>query len=75
MKEYEIVVKYCNACAGAARPETGFDEAQLNSPEEYVRRKHGKEFEQFRKEVLDDGRVVFVFDNGGVSYSYEFTEI
>lgn len=34
MKEYEIVAKYCNACAGSSRPQTFFEEAELNSPED-----------------------------------------
>ena len=29
MKEYEIVAKFCNACAGESRPETYFDEIEL----------------------------------------------
>ena len=75
MKEYEIVAKYCNGCAGSSRPETSFEEAELENTDEFVRRKHGKDFEKFKKEVLPDGRVLYTFDTGGVKYSYEFTEI
>ena len=28
MKEYEIVAKFCNACAGDSRPQTFFEEAE-----------------------------------------------
>lgn len=28
MKEYEIVAKFCNACAGNSRPQTFFEEAE-----------------------------------------------
>lgn len=75
MKEYEIVAKYCNACAGSSRPQTFFEEAELNSPEEFVRMKHSREFEKFTKALLPDGRIVFTYDNGSVSYTYEFTEL
>ena len=75
MKEYEIVEKYYNACAGKYKPQTSFEEAELANPDDYVRRKHGKEFDKFQKELLADGRILYVYDNGSVSYSYEFTEI
>ena len=75
MKEYEIVAIFCNACAGSGRPQTFFEEAELNSPEEYVRTKHSRDYQEFSREVLDDGRIVFLLDNGSVSYRYEFTEI
>ena len=75
MKEYEIVAKFCNACAGSARPETHFEEAELENTDAYVRAKHGKDFDKFQKEILDDGRILYTFDNGSVAYSYEFTEI
>lgn len=75
MKEYEIVAFFCNACAGSGRPQTFFEEAELNSPEEYVRTKHSRNYQEFSREVLDDGRIVFLLDNGSVSYRYEFTEI
>ena len=75
MKEYEIVVKFYNACAGASRPQTFFEEAELSDPGAYVRMKHGKDFDIFTREVLSDGRIVFRFDNGSVRYVYEFTEL
>ena len=75
MKEYEIVAKFCNACAGSSRPQTFFEEAELNSPDDFVRMKHSKEFSQFRKEILPDGRILYSYDNGSVMYSYEFTEL
>lgn len=75
MKEYEIVAKYCNACAGSARPETHFEEAELANTDAFVRAKHGKDFEKFVKQTLADGRILYTYDNGSVMYSYEFTEI
>ena len=74
MKEYEIVVKYCNACAGDDRPQTTFEEAELENTDDYIRMKHGREFDRFRKEILPDGRILYAYGNGSVSYSYEFTE-
>ena len=75
MKEYEIVAKFLNGCAGAAHPQTSFEEAQLSSPEDYVRTKHGKDFEKFIREENSHSQVVFTYDNGTVTYIYEFTEL
>ena len=75
MKEYEIVAKFYNACAGSSRPQTFFEEAELESTDEFVRMKHSKDFERFQKEILADGRVIYTYDNGSVTYSYEFTEL
>lgn len=75
MKEYEIVAKFLNGCAGAARPQTFFEEAELSDPADFVRAKHRKDFPKFVKEVLPTGQVVFTYDNGTVTYIYEFTEL
>ena len=75
MKEYEIVYKYLNGCAGAAHPQIEFCEAELNCPEDYIRQKHTRDFDKFTKEVLSDGRIVFTYDTGGVAYIYEFTQL
>ena len=74
MKEYEIVAKFCNACAGSSRPQTFFEEAELNNTDDFVRMKHGKDFDKFQKEILPDGRVLYTYSSG-VTYSYEFTEL
>jgi hypothetical protein len=75
MKEYEIVAKFCNACAGSSRPQTFFEEADLESTDDFVRMKHSKDFEKFKKDTLSDGRILYTYDNGSVTYSYEFTEL
>lgn len=75
MKEYEIVVKFCNACAGSSRPETFFEEAELEDTDVYVRTKHSREFDRFRKEIRPDGQILYTYDNGSVMYSYEFTPL
>ena len=75
MKEYEIVAKFCNACAGSSRPQTFFEEAELENTDEYVRMKHNRDFSKFSKEVLPNGQIVYKYDNGCVMYSYEFTEM
>jgi len=38
-------------------------------------KKHSRDFDKFTKEVLADGRIVYQYDNGSVTYSYEFTEL
>ena len=75
MKEYEIVAKFLNGCAGAAHPQTFFEEAELSNTDDFVRMKHGKDFHKFQKEVLPTGQVVYTYDNGTVTYIYEFTEL
>lgn len=75
MKEYEIVVKFYNACAGSSRPQTFFEEAEISSTDDYVRMKHSRDFEKFKKEILPDSRIVYSYDNGSVAYIYEFTEL
>ena len=75
MKEYEIVAKFLNGCAGAAHPQTFFEEAELANTDDFVRMKHGKDFDKFQKEVLPTGQVVYAYDNGTVIYIYEFTEL
>ncbi|MBQ8797673.1 MAG: hypothetical protein IJZ56_05735 [Oscillospiraceae bacterium] len=75
MKEYEIVAKFLNGCAGAAHPQTFFEETELEDTDAFVRSKHGRDFDKFTKEILDDGKILYTYDNGTVCYSYEFTEI
>ena len=75
MKEYEIVAKFLNGCAGAAHPQTFFEEAELANTDDFVRMKHGADFAKFVKEVLEDGRILYTYDNGTVCYIYEFTEL
>lgn len=74
MKEYEIVARFYNACAGSSRPETYFEEKELNSTDEYIRMKHSRDFDKFTKEIMPNGQIVYKYDNGSVSYTYEFTE-
>ena len=74
MTEYEIVAKFINGCAGEAYPQTTFEEAELSDPDDYIRQKHGRDFEKFQKEIQADGRIVYTYRNG-VTYIYEFTEI
>ena len=75
MKEYEIAAKLCKACAGNSRPQTFFEEVELENPDDYVRMKHCKDFAKFSKETLPTGQIVYKYDNGSVMYSYEFTEL
>ncbi len=74
MKMYEIVAKYLNGCSGAAYPQTFFEEAELANTDDFVRMKHGKDFDKFVKEILPDGRIIYTFQST-VCYIYEFTEI
>ena len=75
MKEYEIVATFLNGCAGSAHPQTFFEEAELSDTDSYVKTKHGRDFERFVKEIQPNGKTVYTYDNGTVTYIYEFTEI
>ena len=75
MKEYEIVATFLNGCAGAAHPQTFFEEAELANTDDFVRTKHSRDFDKFIREIKEDGQIVYTFDNGTVTYIYEFTEI
>ena len=75
MKEYEITFTYLNGCAGAAYPLTSFEEAELNCPADYIRSKHGKDFDRFVTEHPEPGKEIWKFDNSCVSYTYEFNEL
>lgn len=74
MKEYEIVTTYLNGCAGAAYPQTDFEEAELDDTDTFIRAKHGKDFDKIKKEILPNGHIVYTYENG-VTYIYEFTEL
>ncbi len=74
MKEYEIVFTYLNGCAGSAYPQTSFEEAALADPADYVRRKHGKDFDKFVRETGEDGQTIYAW-RGVMTYIYEFSEI
>ena len=75
MKAYEIVMTYLNGCSGEAYPITTFEEAELWDTDAYVQEKHGKDFPKFIKEMRAGGQVVYTFDNGTVTYIYEFTQL
>lgn len=75
MKEYEIVLTYLNGCAGAAHPVRSIEEAEIASPEAYLCSKHTKDHDKFVKEVSADGRVLYRFSNGTITYIYEFIEL
>lgn len=75
MKDYEIVSTYLNGCSGAAHPETSFEEIALESPEDYLRMKHGKDHRKFVKELRPDGQPVYIYNTGAVCYIYEFNEL
>jgi hypothetical protein len=74
MKEYEIVCTYLNGCAGAAYPQRSFDEAELNDPADYIRSKHGRDFDKFTLETGENGQVRYAC-RGKVTFIYEFTEL
>lgn len=72
--EYEIVCTFLNGCAGAAYPQTTFEEAEITGPEDYLKKKHGKDFERFVKEERPDGKTVYAYRDT-VTYIYEFNEL
>lgn len=75
MKEYEIVARFCNACAGSSKPQIFIEELELKNTDDYVRMKHGPDFEKFSKKTVSNVQTIYHYDNGSVSYTYEFNEI
>ena len=75
MNEYEIVYTYLNGCAGEAYPQTSFEEAEIESPEAYLKAKFGKDYAYFVKTVGEKGQMIYTFDNGVIKHIYEFVEL
>ncbi|HJB14697.1 MAG TPA: hypothetical protein IAA05_01470 [Candidatus Blautia excrementipullorum] len=73
-KEYEVVAEICNACAGSERPQTFIEEAELENTDDYVRMKHGRDWELVKKEILPSGDIQYTLDKGSITYKYTFTE-
>ena len=73
-KEYEIVVELSNACAGSGRPQIYVEEAELENPDDYVRMKHARDWDQVQKEILSSGEIRYTLEKERVSYKYTFTE-
>lgn len=42
--------------------------------EDYIRMKHGKDFNKFQKEFPSDKQIIYRYNSDSVSYVYEFTE-
>ena len=57
MKEYEIAIKSWNSCGEQSNATTRFEEVEIESPDEYLRAKHGVDFPKFSKEVTSTGRL------------------
>ena len=74
MREYEVVCTYLNGCAGEAYPQTSFEEICAESPESWLRQKHGKDFAKFRREEGKDGRTIYAMREI-ITFIYEFNEL
>jgi len=70
MKEYEIVYTYYNGCAGEAHPIRTILEAEAPSPEDFLRQKHPRDWQDFVKEGS-----CYTLDTGFLKFTYEFTEV
>lgn len=73
MKEYEVMCKFVNGCAGEAYPQKSFEEVEVNDPMDYIKKKHPVDYHKFVKQ--DGEPITYIYDTGCVKYSYEFTEI
>lgn len=73
-KEYEVVAEIINACAGSGRPQVFMEDVELEDTDEYVRAKHGRDWEDVKKEALPSGEIQYTLDKGSISYKYTFTE-
>ncbi|MCI8276002.1 MAG: hypothetical protein HFI66_10440 [Lachnospiraceae bacterium] len=75
MKEYEIVWEIFNQCANNQMRDVFIEEAELASPEEYVKEKFGGKAVTYERELLADGTEVFHIDASGIKERCTFTEI
>ena len=73
-KEYEVVAEIINACAGSGRPQVYIEDAELEDPDEYVKAKHGRDWDQVKKEMLPSGELQYTQNKGSITYKYTFTE-
>ena len=63
------------SCDAPAHIRINYDEeAELADPDDYIRQKHGKDFDKFQKEIRPDGQIVYTLRET-VCYIYEFNEI
>lgn len=75
MKKYEIILTYHNGCSGSTHPLTSFEEVMLDTPADHIRARHSKNFQKFELVSSVPGKEIWKYDNGCVSYIYEFTEL
>lgn len=74
MREFEVMIEIINACAGNCHPDTTIEEIEVNDPDDYVREKHGADFEKMQKEVLESGEIQYTLSGEAMVYRYTFTE-
>ena len=75
MKCYETVWEIFNKCANNQMRDVFIEEAELASPEEYVKKKFKGKAVTYEQELLADGTLVFHIDASGIRERCTFTEI
>lgn len=74
-KEYEIIWEIFNSCPRNQMRDIFIEEAEVEDPEEYVRKKfEGKEV-SYEKTLLNDGSIVFNILTSGIKQRCSFTEL
>jgi hypothetical protein len=73
-KEYEIVIEIMNACAGSGRPEVNMEEAELENPDDFVKMKHGRDWDKVQKTILPSGEIQYILSSERITYKYIFSE-
>lgn len=75
MKEYEVMKEIINACGGSRGADRSIDEIEANSPQEYIKKKHPKDYQNAKSEQLENGDTCITLGEKEIIYRYIFSEL
>lgn len=75
MKEYEVMKEIINACGGSRGADRSIEEIEVNSPQEYIQKKHPMDYQNAKTEQLENGDVSITLEGREIIYRYIFSEI
>ncbi len=75
MKEYEIIWEIFNKCPGNQMRDVFVEEAFVEDPEEYVKKKFEGKDVSYDRTVLPDGTIIFDILTSQIRQRCSFTEI
>ena len=75
LKEYEIIWEIFNKCPRNQMRDVFVEEAAVEDPEEYIKKKFQGKDVSYEKTVLEDGTIVFDIQTSMIRQRCSFTEI